>query len=284
MKIGIDSYCYHRYFGEVYDGIEKPAKYKMSLEDFLKRAIELGVDGVSLETCFIPSFEESYLKKIREIMDEGNLEAVVAWGHPNGLEGGKNKEALKDMEKHFRTCKILGVDILRMVGSSLAFRHEPHLPQIKKISKMLKDSVKMAEEKGIKLVIENHFDFETDEILIIVNNLDSEYFGVTFDSGNCFRYGEDPVMSAKKLSKYIFATHIKDVAPLRGGNPKDWFYYACTPIGKGVVNIPGIVEVLEQENYQGLFAVEIDFLDPKFGDDTDKAVAESIEFLKKLKK
>lgn len=283
MKIGIDSYCYHRYFGEVYDGIEKPAKYKMSLEDFLKRAIELGVDGVSLETCFIPSFEESYLKKIREIIDEGNLEAVVAWGHPDGLEGGKNKEALKDMEKHFRTCKILGVDILRMVGSSLAFRHEPHLPQIKKISKMLKDSVKMAEEKGIKLAIENHFDFETDEILMIVNNLDSEYFGVTFDSGNCFRYGEDPVVSAKKLSKYIFATHIKDVAPLREGNPKDWFYNACTPIGKGIVNIPGIVEVLEQENYQGLFAVEIDFLDPKFGDDTDKAVAESIEFLKKLK-
>ena len=28
MKIGIDSYCYHRLFGEVYDMQEKPEKLK----------------------------------------------------------------------------------------------------------------------------------------------------------------------------------------------------------------------------------------------------------------
>ncbi len=41
MKIGIDSYCYHRYFGEVYEGVENPPKYEMTLEDFIKRATEL---------------------------------------------------------------------------------------------------------------------------------------------------------------------------------------------------------------------------------------------------
>jgi len=284
MHTGIDSYCYHRYFGEVYDGIENPAKYKMTLEDFIKRAIELGVNGVSLETCFIPSFDQDYLKKIKELLAEGSLDAVVAWGHPNGLEGGKNEGAIKDLEKHFRTCEILGVDILRMVGSSLAFRHEAHLPQIEKISNMLKGSVKKAEDKGIKLAIENHFDFETDEILMIVDNMDSEYFGVTFDTGNCLRYGEDPVESVKKLGKNIFATHTKDVLPLYGGNPKDWYYYACTPLGEGVVNIPGIVNVLQEQGYQGLIAVEIDYLHPKFGDDTDKAVSESIDYLNALEK
>jgi len=282
MKIGIDSYCYHRYFGEVYEGVEKPPPYKMTFEDFLKRAIELKVDGVSLETCFIPSFEEDYLKKIKDILVQGGLEAVVAWGHPDGLEGGKNPEAIIDMEKHFKTCELLGVGIMRMVGSSLAFRHEPHLPQIKKIIELLKEPVKKAEDKGIKLAIENHFDFETDEILMIVDGLDSEYFGVTFDTGNCLRYGEEPVAMAKKLGKNIFATHTKDVLPLYGGDPKDWYYFACTPLGEGVVNIPGIVDVLDKEGYEGLIAVEIDYMHPKFGEDTDKAVAQSIEFLKKM--
>ena len=283
MKIGIDSYCYHRYFGEVYEGVENPPKYEMTLEDFIKRAIELGVDGVSLETCFIPSFDESYLKKIKGLLDAGNLEAVVAWGHPNGLEAGDNAEAIKDMEKHFRTCEILDVDILRMVGSSLAYRHLPHGPQIEKISKLLKDSVKKAEDRGIRLAIENHFDFETDEILTIVNNMDSDYFGVTFDTGNCLRYGEEPVEMTKKLAKHIFATHTKDVQLLDGAKPEDWYYYACTPVGKGVVNIPGIIEVLEKENYQGLYAIEIDYMDPVFGDDTDKAVSDSVDYLKTLK-
>jgi hypothetical protein len=31
-----------------------------------------------------------------------------------------------------------------------------------------------------------------------------------------------------------------------------------------------------------LIAIEIDYLHPKFGDDTDKAVAQSVEYLKRL--
>ena len=43
------------------------------------------------------------------------------------------------------------------------------------------------------------------------------------------------------------------------------------------------VEVLEKEGYQGLFAVEIDYMHPSFGEDTDKAVSDSIDYLKTLK-
>ena len=62
MKIGIDSYCFHRYFGEVYDNQEDPGK-RITYQDFLNRAIELGVDGVSLETCFFESTEDSYFQR-----------------------------------------------------------------------------------------------------------------------------------------------------------------------------------------------------------------------------
>ena len=41
MKVGIDSYCYHRFFGEVYPQ-QVPPQRKMTLEDFLDRANELG--------------------------------------------------------------------------------------------------------------------------------------------------------------------------------------------------------------------------------------------------
>ena len=98
MKIGIDSYCFHRYFGEVYDNQRDPGR-KMTYEDFLNLAVELGVDGVSLETCFFDSLDEGYLKGLKDIMDKGSLECIVAWGHPAGLEGGENVEAIADMEE-----------------------------------------------------------------------------------------------------------------------------------------------------------------------------------------
>ena len=67
---------------------------------------------------------------------------------------------------------------------------------------------------------------------------------MTFDTGNAYRDGDDPVDAAKKLAKYIYAIHFKDVAPLEGGNPDDWFYNACTPIGDGALDIPALVRTL----------------------------------------
>ncbi len=281
MKIGIDSYCFHRYFGEVYGNQKDPGK-RISYEDFLNRAIELGVDGVSLETCFFESRDDDYFKRLKEIIDRGNLECVVAWGHLDGLEGGKNLEAAKDMESHFRTCELLGASVMRMVGSSLSFRNEPHRPQMERIAKIMKESAKRAEDRGIKFAMENHFDFTADEMLEIFEDVGSDHFGMTYDTGNALRIADEPVKTAHKMAKHIFATHTKDVAPVYGADPQDWDYFASVPVGKGVINFPGLIKVLEDFGYDGLFAIEIDYLHPDY-EDEDPALAESVEYLKQIR-
>src|SRR2546428_36189 len=100
MKIGIDSYCYHRFFGEIYPQQTPPAR-RMTVEDFVIRAHELGVDGVSLEACFFPDYSSEYLSQVRGLLDKYNLDRVYAWGHPDGLEGGANREAYRDMIASF---------------------------------------------------------------------------------------------------------------------------------------------------------------------------------------
>ena len=141
----------------------------------------------------------------------------------------------------------------------------------------------MAGDQGVKLADENHFDFTTDEYLGLFQAVGSPHFGMCFDTGNCLRNGDDPVDSAKKLGRYIYATHTKDVAPLHGGNPKDWMFFACTPVGRGIIDFPGIVAELEKQGYTGLFAVELDYMDPRYREE-DLAVKESIAYLKKLQK
>ena len=280
MKIGIDSYCFHRYFGEVYDNQQDPGQ-RITCEDFLNRAIELGAAGVSWETCFFESDDKDYLKGLREIMDRGGLECIVAWGHPAGLEGGENTAAIVDMEKHHKTCQIMGTDVLRMVGSHYGLRNTPHRPQMERLMTILKEPVKRAEDLGIRLAMENHFDFTCDEMLEMFETIDSPSFGMTFDTGNALRYGDDPAEAARKLAKYIFAIHFKDVAPLEGGNPEDWFYNACTPVGSGVIDVPALVGALDGAGYDGLWAIEFDYLDPKFGDE-QAALVQSFEYLRSL--
>jgi len=278
MKIGIDSYCYHRYFGEVYDFQKDPGK-RWSLEDFIKRAIELKVNGVSLETCFIPSFERDYLKKLKDILDEANIDRVVAWGHPDGLEAGNNEKALKDLIKMIDVAEFMGGSkIMRIVGSSLMFRYEPHEPQIEKLTRMLKEATKVAEDKGVILAIENHIDYTASEILDLINRVGSRHLRVNFDTGNALRLFEDPVEEAKMLAPYICATHIKDVSPKRGGSPKDWNFWESVPAGKGIVDIPGVMKVLKNQGYKGTLAIELDCLREEW--EEDKAVEMSIDYLR----
>ena len=51
-------------------------------------------------------------------------------------------------------CKALGATLMRIVGSSLSFRHEPHGPQIQRVSAILKETVKKAEDAGVRLALE----------------------------------------------------------------------------------------------------------------------------------
>jgi sugar phosphate isomerase/epimerase len=282
VKVGIDSYCYHRYFGEVYPNQQDPGR-RINYEDFLRRAVELKVDGVSLETCFFDSFEDDYLKRLKEIIDQGGLEVVVAWGHPMGFEGGKKPEAMEDMKAMFRVCHALDATVMRVVGSSLDYRNDPHEPQLKALSKIFQEGAKMAEGEGVKLAVENHFDFTTEEFMDLIDRVNSPYFGMTFDTGNALRIGDDPVETARLMAKHIYATHTKDVAPLYGVSPKEWFFFACVPVGQGIINMPGLADELLAGGYQGLFAIELDYMDPQYKDE-DWAVEESVKYLQGLKK
>ena len=282
MKVGIDSYCYHRFFGEVYPQQAKPAK-KMTLEDFIRRAHQLGVDGVSLESCFIDRFDKAYLSEVKGMLDEFKLDRVFAWGHPDGLEGGKNEKMFDDMMKSVEYAADIGAQVMRVVGSSLMFRFEPHGPQIEKLSRMFSQAAKEVEKRGIKMAVENHLDFNSDEILQILKNVNSPNVGINFDTGNFVRVLDDPVLAMKKLVKYVYATHIKDLRIQKGVPVNEWYFFSCTPVGDGgVVDNQAIGQLLEDNGYKGFMAVEIDFLHPDFRNDEDQAVARSIKELKRI--
>ena len=282
MKVGIDSYCFHRFFGDVYPQQEQPPS-QMTLEDFLKFAVDLGVQGVSLESCFIPQREDKgYMEGIKAFLDDHNLDRVYAWGHPDGLEGGKNEAEYKEMIKSFEHAKNIGAKVMRVVGSSLMFVHEPHQPQIERLTKMFKEAIKVAEDYDVKMAVENHIDFTSDEILQLLEKVDSPYLGLNFDTGNFLRLLDDPIKGMEKLAKYTYATHIKDLKVQRGVAPDEWYFFSSTPVGEGYVDNQKLAQMLKGADYQGFLAVETDFLHPDYNNDEHAAVKQSVEELKRI--
>jgi len=281
MKIGIDSYCYHRYFGEVYP-VQTAPDTTMTIEDFLTRTVELGADGVSLESCFLPQRDPAYLSELCARLDELELERVYAWGHPNGLLGGKSPEAYDDMLQSMAQARAVKAEVMRVVGNNGRYRFDEHDKQIDRLSGLFSDAVKQAEAQGIRLAIENHQDFTLEELATLLENVNSPYLGLCFDSGNCLRILDDPIKGLQRLADRVFATHIKDIRLQRGMSADRWQFFACVPAGEGVVDLPRIIEILKTAGYGGMLTVELDYLHSDYANEEDRVLSSSIENLRKL--
>jgi hypothetical protein len=85
MRVGIDSYCYHHYFGEIYSGLETDPGRRFSRENFLEKSHAFGVAGVSPELCFFPAPDARLATDIRSSLDSFGLDRIWAWGTRMGF-------------------------------------------------------------------------------------------------------------------------------------------------------------------------------------------------------
>lgn len=281
MKVGIDSYCFHRYFGEVYPHQTAP-DFQMSVFDFLDYAKELQIHGVSLESCFFPAYDQAFFGDLKARLDEYGFDRVYAWGHPDGLEAGKNRDEFNSMIKNIEYAKMIGAPVMRVVASSLMFRFEPHGPQIDTLVEWFKEAVKVAEEYDVKLAVENHIDYTSDECVELLDRVGSPYLGLNLDTGNFLRLLDDPVDGAAKLADRVYATHVKDLKPVKGVNVKEWYFFSSTPVGDGLVDNQKLAQILYDANYQGFLAVETDSLHPDYENQEHWAIEKSVWELKRI--
>ncbi len=282
MKVGIDSYCFHRFFGEVYHDQDKPEK-NMTMTEFLTFANELDIDGVSLETCFLESFEQSYLEELKAQLDEYGFDRVWAWGHPDGLERGLNADAFAEMKRLIPAAKTIGADVMRVTGSSFSFRHENHKEQIARLKTQFQEAIKIAEDYDVKMAVENHIDFTADEILELVDSVGSPNFGVNFDTGNFLRLLDDPVAGMEKLAKHTFAVHLKDLqVNTKEAKPTDWFFFSGVPVGQGLIDNQTLINILDKADFKGFLAVEIDHPHFDWRGREKEAVIESVKSMKAM--
>ena len=84
------------------------------------------------------------------------------------------------MIAHLQCAQAIGAKVMRIVGSSRKFRKEPHLPQIDRLVGMLREAAKVAEDCNIRLAIENHIDFTSEEILSLIERVGTPFLGVNF--------------------------------------------------------------------------------------------------------
>jgi len=281
MQIGVDSYCFHRFFGEINSPMQDDPGIRMSVWDFLDFAAGLNLDGVSIETAFLPDHDETALRRIRDRLDELGLALVWAWGHPRGLRSGTDGEAADDLHRHIQIARFMGADVMRIVAGDRHTRIQDWSQHKQALLRQLSRLLPEAERQGVVLAVENHKDLLARELRDLITTVDSPFLGVCLDTGNNLRLFEDPVAVARQLAPWVRAVHMKDIT-VQPGNPHETRFWPTVPLGTGLVNITAILGMLADAGFSGLLAVETDYLHPRAPREHE-AVRASVDYLRALR-
>ncbi|MFZ4627808.1 MAG: sugar phosphate isomerase/epimerase family protein [Blastocatellia bacterium] len=130
---------------------------------------------------------------------------------------------------------------------------------------------KLVKEYDIRLAIHNHGPEDKQfpspyDVMSAVEKYDKR-LGLCIDVGHTARAGVDPAESILKCRERLYDVHLKDIYALGPRN---------TPIenGRGILNIPSILQALVKIKFQGLVGFEYE----KDGNDPVPGLAESVGY------
>ena len=121
-------------------------------------------------------------------------------------------------------------------------------------------AVPLLEKYRIPLGLENHKDWTTDEMVAIMKQYSSEYFGVCLDFGNNISLLDDkPMETIEKLAPYTVTTHLKDMAV---DTDTEGFLMSEVLLGNGYLDLPRAIRLVQQARPNARWSLEMITRDP----------------------
>ena len=280
MRVGIDSYSYHRRYGEARAGESPPDRPAWPLEPgpVLRHALAVGADDVFLETCYLPEPEAIDAAMLAEA---GPVRVGFSWGHPwpdgryHGLDGGRSPGAEVELRRWIDAAAGFGHDVLRITAGSPASRgDEPAEVLVRRLVEPVRRAADFAADRGVRLALENHGDLRVGDILALFEAVDRpDTLGVCLDNVNLIRVGDDMADGTRALAPWTLLVQLKDHL---AGDPTAWGGPVCTALGEGDADLEGLIAILADAGFDGPVCVELASLGPADVDELaliDRSVA-----------
>jgi sugar phosphate isomerase/epimerase len=227
---GCCAYSYGSYLG----------KAKMTMEQFIVEAVNLGVLGVDITTYWLKSTEPAYLASLRNFAYRHCMpfSGLAIGADLCQLEGPKRKEVVETVRKWVDATALAGASHLRVFGDKLPAGATEE-QGVQWVVETMKPACEYAASKGVILGLETHSGLSTrgDNIVAILRGVDSPYAGCNLDISN---FRENPYEQIQTCLPYATHAHIRDFY----GEPKK------------PLDLDRIWQMFAQSGYKGYMSVE----------------------------
>ncbi len=225
MRLGLGSYAYRWSIG-IKDQV--PADPKTPF-DLLDDAEGLGLD-------LIQYADNMPLDRL----PPEELERLAATAKAKGitLEVGTQCFDAEEVARYIEVCKVIDSKILRVALDAA----DAKVP-VPDLAAQLRPLVEDAKAAGIRIAIENHFNYPSPRMVELLEAVNDPALGVCLDVANSICAKEWPEETIAMLASYAINLHLKDYViepdPYGVG-----FRIRGVPLGEGRADIPWILDQL----------------------------------------
>jgi sugar phosphate isomerase/epimerase len=212
LRLGLAGYSMRDYL----TGKLSPA---MTLDDFVERAAEWGVDAVELTSYYFPpDFTPAYVAGLKRHcfrlgLDVSTTPIRNTFTYPAGPE---REQEIAHVKRWLDVAADLGSPAIRIFAGD-AQKGQPEAEARRNCVESIEACADHAQSRGVFLALENHGGIvaEPDSLLEIVQAVKSEWFGVNLDTGNF--HGADPYADLARCLPYAVTVQVKVEMQAKGG-------------------------------------------------------------------
>lgn len=183
---------------------------KMTMEDFVRKGVEMGVHGLDITTYWLKSTDSAYLYSFRNFAYKNGMSFSGAAIGTNmcQADAAKRAEELAKIKLWVDRTEVLGASHLRVFGGEIP-KGVTDQQGVGWVVETMKPACEYAATKGIILGIESHggITSKASNILAILKGVDSPYAGCNLDISN---FPENPYPQIEACIPYATHTHIRD--------------------------------------------------------------------------
>jgi sugar phosphate isomerase/epimerase len=226
----------------------------------LELAVEYGFEGVLLSSRPLLADEELKQQVMASAAEKGLYVELNGGGIGTARSGKTTDELVESWKPLFPLAAEVGSPILNTGLGAWPWEGR----QIEEAGKTLEDQIAggiatlralapIAAEYGVVVTIHTAY-LKASEYLQIVEAVDSPYVGLCLDTSNAFLVLEDPTEYAQQVAPYVRSTHLKDTCVYLRKEGMTW--HGGAVLGRGVVDMPAIIEILYQANPDLYMSIE----------------------------
>lgn len=283
VSIGVDSYSYHRFFGEVRAG-EARASETWTCADLLDRVPRPSVEVLGLETCHLAGTSLDDIQQVADVCTRRHRDLVLTWGHPEGVAMGHRREGWRELDRLLDVAAACGIRLAQIVlGGPRQYRAEPEATMVRRLAGPLQHLVDRGLRDDIRIAVETHCGLTLEALSMLLDEVPG--LGVVLDTGNVVRIGDDLLVAATALGDHVRMVHAKDLAldqvVANVGPGHRWW---TTPVGAGDLGIDGALERLFLRGFSGPVCIELMELAAGWEGREHRAIERSLEYLHRLRR